>query len=95
MFYFQNVEIPLLKVTKKVKSMQMFHQPVQRAIQGDRVAICITQFDPKSIERCLVCTPGSLPTVYAGVFDVTKVRYYKMTCPTGGKFHSEYTLGRN
>ena len=30
---FQAVEIPLLKVTKKVKSMQMFHKPVQRAMQ--------------------------------------------------------------
>ena len=29
----QNIEIPLLKITKKVKSMQMFHQPVQKAIQ--------------------------------------------------------------
>ena len=30
---FQAVEIPLLKVTKKIKSIQMFHKPVQRAMQ--------------------------------------------------------------
>ena len=60
----QTVEIPFLKVTKKVKSMQMFRQPAQRASQGDRVGICVTQFDPKQVERCLVCSPGHLPTLY-------------------------------
>lgn len=29
----QTIEIPFLKVTKKVKSMQMFHKPIQTAIQ--------------------------------------------------------------
>ena len=31
--------------------------------QGDRVGICVTQFDPKQVERCLVATPGHLPTL--------------------------------
>ena len=44
--------------------MQMFRQPVHRASQGDRVGICVTQFDPKQVERCLVCSPGHLPTLY-------------------------------
>lgn len=82
-----NVEIPFMKVTKKVKSMQMFHKPVHRAIQGDRVGICVTQFDPKAIERCLVCSPGCLPTIYAGIFKVSKVQYHKMPCLTGAKLH--------
>lgn len=69
--------------------MQMFHKPVQTAMQvynilsgsaphtyyliylivnciipqGDRVGICVTQFDPKQVERCLVATPGHLPTL--------------------------------
>ena len=63
-FHLQTLEIPFLKVTKKVKSMQIFRQPVQRASQGDRVGICVTQFDPKQVERCLVCSPGHLPTLY-------------------------------
>ena len=86
----QTIEIPFLKVTKKVKSMQMFHKPVQSAmqvhntfamhtvtpslvlavwcgvIQGDRVGICVTQFDPKQVERCLVASPGHLPTLEGG-----------------------------
>ena len=34
--------------------------------QGDRVGICVTQFDPKQVERCLVCSPGDLPTLTGG-----------------------------
>ena len=33
-------------------------------IQGDRVGICVTQFDAKQVERCLVSSPGHLPTLY-------------------------------
>ena len=58
------IEIPDLKVTKKVKSMQMFHKPVQTATQGDRLGICVTQFDPHLIERSLVASPGYLHATY-------------------------------
>jgi selenocysteine-specific elongation factor len=63
-----------MKVTKKVKSMQMFHKPVERAVQGDRVGICVTQFDPKLLERGLVCSPQTAATVYAGIIGVTPIR---------------------
>ena len=33
LLFLQTIEIPFLKVTKKVKSMQMFHKPVQTAMQ--------------------------------------------------------------
>jgi selenocysteine-specific elongation factor len=36
-----NIEIPNLRVEKKVKSMQMFRKPVQSAHQGDRLGICV------------------------------------------------------
>ena len=64
LFFLQSIEIPALKVTKKVRSMQMYRAPVQRAAQGDRVGICVTQFDSKLLERGLVCSPGHLPTIY-------------------------------
>ena len=35
---FQTIEIPSLKVSKKVKSMQMFKKPVDKAIQVARFA---------------------------------------------------------
>lgn len=58
------MEIPALKVCKKIKSMQMFHEPIQHASQGDRLGICVTQFDPTHVERCLVSSPGYLHTSY-------------------------------
>lgn len=44
--------------------MQMFHHPVQRAIQGDRVGICVTQFDPNLLERGFIASPGYLRPTY-------------------------------
>ena len=37
------IEFPMIKETKKVKSLQMFKKPVILAIQGDRVALLFTQ----------------------------------------------------
>jgi selenocysteine-specific elongation factor len=82
-----NVEIPSLKVIKKVKSMQMFRQPVSKVSQGDRAGICVTQFDPKLFERGLVCQPSSTPTIFAGIISVKKIQYYKGQVSSKAKFH--------
>lgn len=81
------LEIPALKVTKKVKSVQMFRKPVSGAMQGDRVGVCVTQFDPKLLERGVVCTPGSLRTLYAAVISVRKISYFRGSLSTRAKFH--------
>lgn len=81
------VEIPALKVNKKIKSVQMFRKPVSGAMQGDRVGVCVTQFDPKLLERGVVCTPGSLHTLYAAVVSVRKIGYFKGSLATRAKFH--------
>ena len=39
---------------KKIRSIQMFKQPVQEAIQGDRVAMCVAALDAKELERGIV-----------------------------------------
>lgn len=81
------IEIPALKVSKKVKSIQMFKKPVEKASQGDRVGVCVTQFDPHLLERGLVCTPGSIPTLFAAIIKVSKIPYFKGKCETKSKFH--------
>lgn len=81
------VEIPSLNISKKVKSMQMFYKPVERAIQGDRLGICVTQFDPKTLERGLACTPGLIKTATALLVLVEKIPYYKQVIETKAKFH--------
>ncbi|XP_068939917.1 selenocysteine-specific elongation factor [Petaurus breviceps papuanus] len=93
-----SVEIPALKVVKKVKSMQMFHTPVTSAMQGDRLGICVTQFDPKLLERGLVCTPESLHTIHAALVSVKKIPYFRGALQTKAKFHvtvgHETVMGR-
>uniref|UniRef100_G1M9H0 Selenocysteine-specific elongation factor n=2 Tax=Ailuropoda melanoleuca TaxID=9646 RepID=G1M9H0_AILME len=93
-----SVEIPALKVVKKVKSMQMFHMPVTSAMQGDRLGICVTQFDPKLLERGLVCAPESLHTVHAAIVSVEKIPYFRGPLQTKAKFHitvgHETVMGR-
>lgn len=65
----------------------MFHRPVNSAMQGDRLGICVTQFDPKLLERGLVCTPESLHTIHAAIISVTKISYFKGSLSTKAKFH--------
>ncbi len=67
--------------------MQMFRKPVPSAMQGDRVGVCVTQFDPKLLERGVVCTPGSLQTLYAAVISVQKIEYYRGALTSRAKFH--------
>uniref|UniRef100_A0A4X2LIP3 Eukaryotic elongation factor, selenocysteine-tRNA specific n=1 Tax=Vombatus ursinus TaxID=29139 RepID=A0A4X2LIP3_VOMUR len=88
----------LIEVVKKVKSMQMFHTPVTSAMQGDRLGICVTQFDPKLLERGLVCTPESLHTIHAAIVSVKKIPYFRGALQTKAKFHitvgHETVMGR-
>ncbi|XP_078517868.1 selenocysteine-specific elongation factor isoform X2 [Lissotriton helveticus] len=88
----------LIQVTKKVRTMQMFHKPVGSAMQGDRVGICVTQFDPKLLERGLVCTPDSLHTIHAAIISVKKIPYFRGSLHTKAKFHitvgHETVMGR-
>lgn len=81
------VEIPSMKVSKKIKSIQMFKQPTDKIVQGDRAGVCVTQFDPKQLERGLVCTPGCLPTIEAGIISVSHIPYYKGAINSKAKFH--------
>ncbi|XP_014240296.1 selenocysteine-specific elongation factor [Cimex lectularius] len=82
-----NIEIPALKEIKKVKSMQTFKKDVKKVQAGDRVGICVTQFDPKSLERGLICAPGYISPLFAVVIKMKKVTYYRNTISSGSKYH--------
>ena len=86
-YYFLYFYTISYQVTKKIKSVQMFRKPVSGAMQGDRVGVCVTQFDPKLLERGVVCTQGSLHTLYAAVISVRKIGYFKGSLATRAKFH--------
>lgn len=76
----------------------MFRTPVTYAMQGDRVGICVTQFDPKLLERGLICTPESLQTIHAAIISLKKIPYFRGTLQTKAKFHitvgHETVMGR-
>jgi len=81
------VEIPSLNLSKKVKSIQMFKKSVEHIVQGDRAGVCVTQFDPKSLERGLACTPGLVRSAYAILALVDRISYYKLAIESKTKFH--------
>lgn len=81
------VEIPILKVQRKVKSMQVFREPVTEAVQGDRVGICVTQFDANQFERGIVCSPNHFQLTYAAVVPVSRIAYFRNDIRSGAKFH--------
>lgn len=51
------------------------------------MGLCVTQFDPKLLERGLVCSPDSLPTIDAAIIKAKKIQYYKGNVQTKAKFH--------
>jgi len=81
------LEIPSVGITRKVKSMQMFRVGVDKIVQGDRAGVCVTQFDPQTLERGLVCTPGLVPSVFAAIISLDKIPYFKGEIRTKAKFH--------
>ena len=35
------IEFPALHITRKVKSIQMFHKDISRVLKGDRAGVCV------------------------------------------------------
>jgi selenocysteine-specific elongation factor len=83
----QIIDLPAIKQQKKVKSMQMFHTPVNLAVQGDRVGICVTQLDAKLLERGIAADPGSVYTLEAAIVSVRRVRFFKGKIQNKAQFH--------
>ncbi|KAL9917002.1 eukaryotic translation elongation factor, selenocysteine-specific isoform 1-T3 [Glossina fuscipes fuscipes] len=81
------IELPAIGEQRKVKSLQMFKRPVQSAVMGDRVGVCVTQFNAKQLERGVLCQPGYLQAVYAAVILLEHVKYYKLALKSKSKFH--------
>ncbi|KAI9034129.1 eukaryotic elongation factor [Hyaloraphidium curvatum] len=87
----ETIELPSAKVTKKIKSMQMFRKPVTVAAQGDRVGLCVSQLDPDVMEKGLAASVGAVTTIHAAIVSVQKVKYFKGPVASKAKFH--FSLG--
>lgn len=91
----QSIVVPSLGEAgkgKKVRSLQMFRKPVQEAVQGDRVAMCVASLDAKELERGIVISEKfPVPTLDACICVVNRLNYFKAAVQTKAKFH--VTLG--
>ena len=85
------LEVPSLKTERKVKSIQMFRQPVNRAARGDRVGVCLAGFDAGSMERGFLAAPGAVPTFQVAVARVRRIRFFRGAVASKAKLH--VTLG--
>ena len=47
----QDIEIPSISEKKKVKSIQMFKNPVKSAQKGDRIGFSVANLDASKFER--------------------------------------------
>ncbi|XP_055701273.1 selenocysteine-specific elongation factor [Phlebotomus papatasi] len=81
------VEVAQLKLSRKVKTIQMFRTPLQEAKQGDRIGISITQFDAKSLERGFICRPGSVIQCRCGIIKLSRISFYRSSIASNTKFH--------
>ena len=82
-----SIKIANTKLDKKIKTIQIFKETVDTLSQGDRAGICVTQFDPKLLERGLVYTGDVVKVVYAVIIDINKVAYYKGAITNKMKYH--------
>jgi len=83
----QTVELPSLHSKHKIKSMQAFRRAVKEARRGDRLGVCLAQFDSKLLERGLLAEPGSVPTFSRAVAAVQKIRFFKGALPSKTRMH--------
>eukprot|EP00736_Rhodelphis_marinus_P000668 Rmarinus@m.4235 len=81
------VEIPNLKVQKKIKGIQMFHRPVNQIAQGDRAGVCVAQLDADVMERGILCSPGAVPQMDRLIAHVRPIRYHSSQIRSGSKIH--------
>ncbi|ORC93683.1 selenocysteine-tRNA-specific elongation factor [Trypanosoma theileri] len=100
-----NILVSESNVVRKVKGLQVFHKPVQCARRGDRVGLCVVQFDAEGIERGLLCSAQSsrkissitesplFESASVMIAEVNRVRFHQMPCDTHTKFH--ITIGHS
>jgi hypothetical protein len=70
------VEIGGARETRKVKSLQRFHQPCRRVEAGERVGVCVTKFPAARVERSWLSAPRVLHAFSACVCLVQRCRFY-------------------
>lgn len=80
------VEIPDLKVSRKIKSIQSFKESVKTISAGDRAGICVQSIESESIERTLISSKP-LSSISTLLLKAKRVKYYKNELRSKSKIH--------
>jgi selenocysteine-specific elongation factor len=83
----ESIEIPAFKEQKKVKSIQIFRKPVEKAQQGDRCGICLANVDAKQFERGIIAEPNYVKNAFAVIVSLNRIKHFKTNIENGSKFH--------
>lgn len=97
------IYLPEHRLLKRVKSLQVFRNSVAQAIAGDRVGLCVTQFDASKMERGILCSPPEQSGAVRPLLGVKHlsfpfctttfigrvfgVRLHRLPCRSKTKFH--------
>ena len=81
------IELPELKVEKKIKSIQMFRKPVTQAQEGDRIGICVTQLNAELLERGVAGHPGAYIQTKGAIISAQRIQFFKGTIKSKSKMH--------
>lgn len=65
----------------------MFKTSVTSASQGDRIGICVTQFDPKLLERGIACQLGLARFIHCGIVPLKTIKYFQHPINSKSKLH--------
>ena len=83
----QSVYLPTVAQLRKVKSIEVFHVGVERAVAGERAAVCVVGLEADKVERGVLCEEGCVERLLQVVVRVDKVPFYKEDVKTGQQMH--------
>ena len=82
-----SVYLPMVGLVRKVKSIEVFHVGVERAVAGERAALCVVGLEAEKVERGIACDESCVERAQQVVVSVQKVSFYKEEVSTGQQMH--------
>ena len=81
------VVVPGVAGTRKVRSIESFGEAVAAAGKGERVGVALANFDAALLERGLVASPGALSRYSGVIIPVRRVRFFRGDVESRRSFH--------
>lgn len=82
-----DIEIPTLNMKHRIRGMQRWKKDIQKAEAGDRVALLVSNFPDKRLNRFVVCEPGALLKLNCSLATVKTISFFKGSLSPTAKLH--------